>query len=184
MAYLGALAGLDSVADAMARPELRRFASGLMLEEAAPTLPPGAPDAPAYAQALLARWSNPAIRHRLVQIAMDGSRKLPQRLLEPLAHNLAAGRPAPRTLLAVAAWIRWASGRGLAGESLDVQDPLAPAMAAIGQAAGGDRAALVDGFLRLADVFGPAPGAALREGLLAALDSLHEHGPLDAASRA
>ena len=42
-----------------------------------------------------ARYANPAIRHRTWQIAMDGSQKLPQRILGTLADNRAAGRPAP-----------------------------------------------------------------------------------------
>ena len=38
-------------------------------------------DLQGYAAQLLARFANTAIRHRTWQIAMDGSQKLPQRLL-------------------------------------------------------------------------------------------------------
>ncbi len=50
-----------------------------------PTLTaPEGTDLNAYADALLDRYANPAIRHRTWQIAMDGSQKLPQRLLGTL----------------------------------------------------------------------------------------------------
>ena len=67
-----------------------------MREEAAPTIDaaPGQ-DLAAYADALLARFANPALHHRLIQIAMDGSQKIPQRWLETLAHNEKHGRTCP-----------------------------------------------------------------------------------------
>mgnify|MGYP002177726378 CR=1 FL=1 len=43
----------------------------------------------AYAEALFDRYANPAIRHRTWQIAMDGSQKLPHRILGTLHANLA-----------------------------------------------------------------------------------------------
>ena len=155
MAYLGCPRGIGTVAEAMRDAELVRFLRAMMLDEVAPTLPPGAPDAAAYADALIARWRNPAVHHRLQQIAMDGSVKLPQRLLGTLRDNRAAGRPSPGILQAVAAWIRFASGRDHAGAPTVVQDPLAAEMAAIRARAGDDPAALVRGFLTLTTVFGP-----------------------------
>jgi fructuronate reductase len=41
----------------------------------------------AYADALIARFANPALEHRLIQIAMDDSQKIPQRWLETLAYH-------------------------------------------------------------------------------------------------
>jgi fructuronate reductase len=185
LAYLGGLAGLATIADTMRDAALSGFARAMMLQEAAPTLPPGAPDTDSYADALMDRWRNGAIRHNLVQIAMDGSRKLPQRLLGSLNANLAAGRPAPRTALAIAAWIRFASGRDLAGRPTPVSDPLAVRMAQFGIAAGDDNAALVDSFLTLSDVFGgePTRSRGLRDSLLAALNDLHMLGVHEAATR-
>jgi fructuronate reductase len=185
LAYLGGLGGLATVADAMADAGLRGFARALMLQEAAPTLPAGHPDAAAYAAALLHRWDNPAIRHLLRQIATDGSRKLPQRLLAPLYANLAAGRPSPRLSLAVAAWMRWASGRDLQGKPIPVADPLAARMAELAAAADGTPDGLVAGFLTLAEVFGPdaAERPRLRDQLVAALRTLQTEGALAAAAR-
>ena len=65
-------------------PHLRRQALSLMMEAGA-TLPQDIQDqVPAYAQALLRRFDNTELAHRLDQIAMDGSQKLPYRILETL----------------------------------------------------------------------------------------------------
>src|SRR3546814_20027598 len=62
-------------------------------------------DLAAYANALLDRFANPALDHRLIQIAMDGSQKIPQRWLETLAWHQARGRRCASLEQAVAAWI-------------------------------------------------------------------------------
>lgn len=86
--------------------------------------PPGV-DLTDYADALFDRYANPAIRHRTWQIAMDGSQKLPQRLLGTLRANLDAGRDSPALCLAVAGWMRYVAGKDEAGQPIDVRDPLA-----------------------------------------------------------
>lgn len=60
----------------------RAAAHALMLKEQAPTLKVKGVDLAHYADLLIARYSNPALRHRTRQIAMDGSQKLPQRMLD------------------------------------------------------------------------------------------------------
>src|SRR3546814_14948731 len=64
------------------------------------------------------------------QIAMDGSQKLPQRLLAPIAARLAAGQGIEALSLAVAAWMRWQAGRDDLGNAHGVDEPLAGAIAA------------------------------------------------------
>ena len=59
-------------------------------------------DLESYRDALLDRFSNPALKHRTWQIAMDGSQKLPQRLLGTIRDRLAAGQPFSRLALGVA----------------------------------------------------------------------------------
>src|SRR6201999_956240 len=100
LAYLGYLAGHETVADAIAVPGFAGLIEQLMLEEVAPTLPliPNF-DADAYVRSLLQRFANPALRHRTWQIAMDGSQKLPQRLLGTISDRLAAGRSFERLAL-------------------------------------------------------------------------------------
>ena len=128
-----------------------------MDEEIAPTLvaPPGV-DLAAYRAQLMARFRNPALPHRTQQIAMDGSQKLPQRLLGTVRDRLAGGGSIRHLALAVAGWMRYASGVDEAGAPIDVADPLAARFAAIAAeaAARRRRAALADGFLGLTAVFG------------------------------
>ncbi|MDP9969862.1 fructuronate reductase [Variovorax paradoxus] len=130
LAYLGAMAGLDTVDRAVATPALHRYLDRLMREEIAPTLPtlPGL-DLDAYRQRLLERFANPALAHRTAQIAMDGSQKLPQRLLGTVRERLAAGAPIDRLALAVAAWLHYLRGIDELGRRHEIQDPLADALA-------------------------------------------------------
>ncbi|MGY6632523.1 MAG: mannitol dehydrogenase family protein [Alkalilacustris sp.] len=126
LAYLGYLAGHETIAETVADPVLARYVRHLWRAEIIPVLdPPEGEDLGTYAGALFARYANPAIRHRTWQIAMDGSQKLPQRILGTLAANLAAGRPAPGLVLAVAAWMIYVRGTDLRGAPIDVRDPLA-----------------------------------------------------------
>jgi fructuronate reductase len=82
LAYLGYLAGYETIADAVADASFARLIGELMEAESAPTLDAGASgDLKRYMRELQARFRNPALRHRTWQIAMDGSQKLPQRLL-------------------------------------------------------------------------------------------------------
>lgn len=106
LAYIGLGKGHDSVHHAILDPEIRPVIERLMRDEAAPTIDaaPGQ-DLAAYADALLDRFANPALHHRLIQIAMDGSQKIPQRWLETLAWHQARGARCPSIEAAIAAWI-------------------------------------------------------------------------------
>jgi fructuronate reductase len=107
LAYLGYLAGFETIADTVDDPVFAGFVRHLWRAEIIPSFaPPEGVDLYGYADELFARYANPAIRHRTWQIAMDGSQKLPQRILGTLADNLAANRPSPGLTLAVAAWMR------------------------------------------------------------------------------
>ena len=126
LAYLGYLARHETVADTMAAPGFAALVHGLMLDEAAPTLPPvPGLDLPAYADSLVARFRNPALRHRTWQIAMDGTQKLPQRLLGTVRDRLATGASIDRLALGIAAWMRYATGTDERGGTIDLRDPLA-----------------------------------------------------------
>lgn len=145
MAYLGLLKGHAFVHDAVRDPGIRPVVRALFAEAAA-TLP-AVPelDPAAYADRLLERFANPALRHRLDQIATDGSQKLPQRLLGTIRDNEARGRPARAAALGVAAWLRhWSA------PTLD--DPLSDQLRSAGAA--GDDQALLDQALGVRAVFG------------------------------
>ncbi|MFT3975239.1 MAG: mannitol dehydrogenase family protein [Amaricoccus sp.] len=175
LAYLGYLAGHETIAATVADPVFAAFARRLWAAEIAPTLvPPEGEDLGAYAEALLARYRNPGIRHRTWQIAMDGSQKLPQRLLGTLADNAASGRPCPGLMLAVAAWMVYVGGRDEAGAEIDVRDPLAARLRVLSDGAP-DPAGKVAALLGVAEVFPPA-FAALRDDLASAYAGLVAHG--------
>jgi fructuronate reductase len=125
LAYRGALAGQTFVHEVVATRPGRALVERLWDESAATLDPPPGLDLNAYRASLMARFANAALQHRLRQIAMDGSQKLPQRLLEPLSERAARGRPFGALALAVAAWMRWQGGRTDNGSAFGVDDPLA-----------------------------------------------------------
>lgn len=177
LAYLGYLAGAETVAEAMALPGMAELVEGLMREEVSPTLPPlPGFDLAAYRSELVARFRNPALRHRTWQIAMDGSQKLPQRLLGSIRDRIAAGAPFGRLALGVAAWMRYARGRDEQGRPIDVRDPHAARIAGL---AGGldEPREIVAAYLTMTDVFaGLAGDASFRETVTRALDALMREG--------
>ena len=158
MAYLGGLAGIAFVHEALAVPAIMRFVESLW-DEAETTLAPAAGlDVGAYRVALMRRFGNPMLQHRLQQIAMDGSQKLPQRLLAPIAARLEQGRGIAALSLAVAAWMRWQHGRDDKGQAFAVDDPLAGETAR--RLAGLlDPAAQVRALIGLEEVFPPSLAA-------------------------
>jgi fructuronate reductase len=146
LAYLGS--DFTNVSDAIAGglgEALRHY----MDEDATPTLDvPSGFDLAAYKDSLLERFANPALRHRIAQIAMDGSQKLPQRLLGVVRDRLAAGAEPHWAALAVAAWMRHVKTAG------ELDDPMADLLRSA--VAGADSPEkVVDALLAITDVFGP-----------------------------
>ena len=132
LAYLGYLAGYEYIADAMADPAFKKAALALMLNEQVPTLTmPKGTDLEAYAASLIDRYCNTNIKHRTWQIAMDGSQKLPPRLLNSIRYHLKNGSDFTNLALAVAGWMRYVSGVDEQGEAIDVRDPLAATLKSI-----------------------------------------------------
>ena len=125
LAYLGYLGGYETIADTMTNPDYRKAAFALMMQEQAPTLSmPEGTDLNAYATLLIERFSNPSLRHRTWQIAMDGSQKLPQRLLDPVRLHLQNGGSWRHLALGVAGWMRYTQGVDEQGNAIDVVDPM------------------------------------------------------------
>ncbi len=155
LGYLGALAGCEFISDAVRIPELTELVNRQMSDEMRPTLVvPQGFDVTEYTATLLKRFGNPALRHRTVQVAMDGTQKLPQRLLAPARILLSRGQPPALIALAVAGWMRFVTaGRSETGEPLPVDDPLAPRIAELAAGARSP-AATCEALLGLTDVFG------------------------------
>ena len=154
LAYLGYLAGHETVADASNDPVFAAYLHGLWAEIApAVPAPPGV-DLRDYAARLLARFRNRALRHRTWQIAMDGSQKLPQRLLGTVRARLEGGLPIPHLALAIAGWLRYVRGRGEDGAPIDVRDPLAVPLRRALDAAGDDPFRQAEAVLGFKVIFG------------------------------
>ena len=149
LAYLGGLAGFETVADAMTESAMARFIEGLMQNEIIPVLrpPPGA-DVAAYARMLIARFHNPALRHRLAQIAMDGSQKLPQRLLGTARDRLARGLDLRCIALGVAAWMCHVA------RTPELNDPMRQELRRRADAAGPSAEKLAPALLGIEAIFG------------------------------
>jgi fructuronate reductase len=123
LAYLGFLAGHALVRETMADAPLASVVARHMAAAAATLDPVPGIDLAGYARDLRARFANPAIAHPTYQIAMDGTQKLPQRLLEPAVETLGAGRAPGTFALAVAAWMRYALGVDESGRPYALRDP-------------------------------------------------------------
>ncbi len=180
LSYLGYLAGFETVSETVANPDFKTLIHDMMTREIMPTLDMPGTDLNAYRDALLERFSNPALKHRTWQIAMDGSQKLPQRLLGTIRDRIEAGEPRVRLTLGVAAWIRYASGIDENGAEIDVRDPLADRMHFLGQGAHTNPDAMATAFLGLAEVFGEdLPNvASFRQQLVTLLGQLLHQGAL------
>lgn len=160
-AYLGLLAGHEHTFNDMTDPLLTGFVRRMLTEETLPTLPPvPGVDPVAYLDQSFARLENTAIRHRNHQIATDGSRKIVQRILNPIRDRLDGGGSVERLTVIVAAWITYlvlAAPRF--GARWTVEDPFAAEAAAIAERVGRDPAGLVAAFLAHDAIFEPGLAA-------------------------
>ncbi|SAK87610.1 mannitol dehydrogenase family protein [Caballeronia ptereochthonis] len=174
LAYLSMLAGFETISDAVGHAPLRALIHEMMTREIAPTLDvPASFDLLAYRDALLARYANPALKHRCAQIAMDGSQKMPPRILSTIAARLDAGRSIERLALATAAWFKFLRGRADDGTRHEIDDPLAERLTKAAEGAGTPEG-LVDAMLAVNEVFPPdlARNPAFREALVRAAAKL------------
>lgn len=186
LAYLGALAGCATIADGMACDALAAVAQRLMCDDAEPSLDvPDGFDVASYQRQIMERFANPALRHLTVQVAMDGSQKLPQRLLSTMRARRSVGAEPRLTAFAVAAWMRWVwSEHTDTGKRRVLDDPLAPTMArAIGGATSASQ--VVDRLLGVREIFGEDLGTdpVVRGLLVDSLRALAADGAIEAARK-
>jgi fructuronate reductase len=177
MAYLGGLAGVDTVDGVVEQPWGRAFVHLLWDELESTLTPPRDLDVEEYRKTLMRRFGNSALKHRLRQIAIDGSQKIPQRLVAGAADLLDRGRQPDAIALAIAAWMRWQSGRDDLGQASDVDDPLASTTQRLvaGAASASEQARAL---LSLGSVFPPRlrDDSNFQELVARHLHELREHG--------
>jgi len=179
IAYLGALAGCETIADALRIPGMTTVVRRYIAEDVAPGfVPPPGVDTIAYGEEVLERFANPAIEYRTVQVAMDGSQKLPQRVLHTILDRRAAGATPRWGMLVVAAWMRFVQGSTDAGRPLPLDDPLADRIRDRLATAAATPAGVVDALLGLDTVFAPELSGddVLRTLLVEWLTELDKHG--------
>ena len=131
LAYAGFLCGCRHVVDVMRDKALNALVRR-HLSAAAATLPPVAGvDLGEYAESLVSRFCNPHLRHETHQIAMDGTEKLPQRILAPAVASLDSGQSPDSFAFAAAAWMRYCLGRMDGDARYKLRDPREAELAAI-----------------------------------------------------
>lgn len=181
LAYTGYLAGFETIAETMADTAFENYARRLWSEIIPSVAAPEGVSLADYADALLGRYANPGIRHRTWQIAMDGSQKLPQRLLGTLRANVDVGRASPGLCLAVAAWMRYVSGIDEKGDLIDVRDPLAGKLRQVSQSARSP-AKKVTALLGVREVFPADLAERLEAPVVAAAELLWNKGARNAVA--
>ncbi|WP_343117267.1 mannitol dehydrogenase family protein [Ostreiculturibacter nitratireducens] len=123
LAYSGFLAGHRYVRDVMQDASLVTLIERHLAAAAGTLSPLSGVDFGDYAKSLLERFTNPHLAHETYQIAMDGTEKLPQRILAPAKDAAESGQPLAPFAFAVAAWMRYVLGRTDGGETYALRDP-------------------------------------------------------------
>ena len=182
LAYMGQLCGQETVDAAMATPLIAKLLDALWAEVLEVLHAPKGVDANAYVDSLKQRFRNPSLKHRTQQIAMDGSQKLPQRLLAPLRERIARGLPSPTITTAIAAWMHFVVKKAYTPDAV-LSDPLASDLLARAKVRT-DAAGIVAQLLSIDKIFGadlPA-NATFRAAVLAGFTQLGRHPDVAAAS--
>ena len=183
LAWLSVPAGISTIDAAIAQPALRAFVESLWRIEVIPGLEAGLRGiAPGYCDSLLARFANPRLAHQTAQIAMDGSQKLPLRVLPSIRANLALGLPTERLALVVAAWIDYLAGVAEDGTPFQPDDPLRDRLRPLAGAQDSLQAAAA--VLAVTQVFGDLSGCApLLRQVTQALERLRTLGRIQTLQR-
>lgn len=152
LALIGSVQGWTTVSDGVAIPAVRDFVHGYMTRMVMPHL--ARPDGAAYRDALLARFANPALQHKVHQIASDSSLKIPLRWGPTLQERLAAGLEVEPLAFATAVWFRYLQGTDEQGNDYPIADPRGAALRALARSHQGDAAATVHALLAVTEVWG------------------------------
>ncbi|HEU4600696.1 MAG TPA: mannitol dehydrogenase family protein [Steroidobacteraceae bacterium] len=155
LAYLGSLRGRETVFDAINDVPLARFVEKLMREDLGPSLGnPQGLDVKRYIDAIIERYRNPAVRHLLAQIAWDGTKKLPVRIIATTLQLVGEKKDVRRLAWPIAAWMRFVVRQAKAGVA--IVDPEGTRLAAIGAACVGEFDQDLQKFSAIETVFPPA----------------------------
>ena len=176
LAAMGPVLGLPLISDCMARPAVHTFAHALMTREVAPFLQ--RPGLDAYRDALLARFANPALAHRCLQICSDNSQKIPLRWQGSVLALRAAGQVPRYLAFAAAAWMRFLQGVDGNGSPYDWSDPLRGELQDAALRTRGDGPAAIEALMGNARVWGQdlASDRVWRDAVLQAWERIRADG--------
>lgn len=154
LAYLGYLAGYEHINDCMNDVNYKKATLTLMMQQQAPTLHvPSHVNLQQYANKLIERFSNPSLKHKTWQIAMDGTQKLPQRMLDSIRWHIKNGSDFSLLALGVASWMRYVGGIDDNNQPIDLRDPMSEKLQTIVKTST-DGVERVNALLHLEAVFG------------------------------
>ncbi|MEO7940112.1 MAG: mannitol dehydrogenase family protein [Burkholderiaceae bacterium] len=183
IAYCGAVAGLSVVAECIREPVVHRFVHDCMTDAIAPHL--SRPDWPRYRDALLERFANPQLHHKLHQIANDGSQKIPQRWVPSIVAQRRANASVEHLAFAAAAWLRFLSGIDERGAAYAVHDPMAATLQTLARQHADDAVATVQAVLTITGIWGDvlAVDAVWQARVAHWLQQIRKHGVLPAMAQ-
>ncbi len=153
LAYCGHVSGHVYVRDVMENSKLANLVRRHLKAAAATLDPLPGFDIQAYGEELAERFQNPAIAHETYQIAMDGSEKLPQRIIEPALEAMARGQDLTPFAFATAAWMHYCLGRCDNGTSYPLRDPIEETIHQLVKATDGRAPSIVKALHSLTDIF-------------------------------
>jgi mannitol 2-dehydrogenase len=126
LCYAGLLLGHETVHQAMADDDVRKYIWNLMDREVSPLIPEmEGIDLQEYKSCVIQRFANPSIKDPLARIAMESSARMPKFILPSILEQLSRGAPVPLLSFAVACWFRFLAGRDDRGNALALIDPMA-----------------------------------------------------------
>jgi len=155
LAYVGALAGLQTIADAANDPVIGELATRFMRDEQGAEVAFHPDDRDRYALELMERFRNPAILHQMERIGRNGSVKIATRIIEPMRENIIAGRSTTGAILLIASWIRWFALHEQDELDVTLDDPRIDALADICRDERENFRGQAEAFLAMEEVFGP-----------------------------
>jgi len=124
IAYIGVVAGLKYVHEVVSNSHLLKMVRVFMDAQTTTLAVPKNFDIASYQEQLLRRFANVALNHQALQIAQDGSQKLPQRWLQPLRQMAWQKQDYRIVALALASWIKFLKGQSDTGVGFEIKDPL------------------------------------------------------------
>lgn len=121
LAYFGLLKGHKTVYEAMQDSEISEYVKSLIFDEIIPNISADF-DLVEYANSVISRFENPAIAHQLSQIAWDGSKKLPVRILPTIMDARTNGRQIENLCFSLSCWIAFVCRQ--VKNNIEIIDPL------------------------------------------------------------